>query len=153
MAGSGSRRWPVVATIAVLAGLAAGATAVALVGSAQRRQDTASRIMPVPRRRPRLGATSHLPDPGAAASWPPSPTTSDEGGRMRLAEPRIPPIADDKSLGAEAREVLARASLGPAVNIFRTLAHHPKLFKRWLVFANHVLFKSSLPPRERELLI
>src|SRR5438093_5519002 len=72
---------------------------------------------------------------------------------MRLTEPRIPPIADDKSLGAEAREVLARASLGPAVNIFRTLAHHPKLFKRWLVFANHVLFKSSLAPRERELVI
>jgi hypothetical protein len=42
MAGSGSRRWPVIATVAVLAGLAAGATAVALVGSAQRRDDRAA---------------------------------------------------------------------------------------------------------------
>jgi len=72
---------------------------------------------------------------------------------MRLREPRVPPVTDDQTLDDEAREVLARASLGPAVNIFRTLAHHPKLFKRWLVFANHVLFKSSLPPRDRELVI
>src|SRR5262249_28043498 len=34
-----------------------------------------------------------------------------------------------------------------------TLARHPKLLKRWLVFANHVLVKSTLPPRDRELLI
>ena len=72
---------------------------------------------------------------------------------MRLAEPRVPPIGDDGTLDDEARDVLGRASLGPAVNIFRTLAHHPKLFKRWLVFANHVLFKSSLPARDRELVI
>src|SRR3989442_7746885 len=72
---------------------------------------------------------------------------------MRLAEPRITPVIDDEALDDEAREVLARASLGPAVNICRTLAHHPKLFKRWLVFANHVLFKSSLPARDRELVI
>jgi alkylhydroperoxidase family enzyme len=39
------------------------------------------------------------------------------------------------------------------LNIFRTLAHHPKLLKRWTVFGNHVLFKSTLPPRERELII
>lgn len=39
------------------------------------------------------------------------------------------------------------------LNIFTTLAHHPKLLKRWLVFGAHVLAKSTLPPRERELLI
>ena len=33
------------------------------------------------------------------------------------------------------------------------LAHHPKLLKRWMVFGNHILFKSTLPDRERELLI
>ena len=41
----------------------------------------------------------------------------------------------------------------PMDNIFRTLAHHPKLLKRWLVFGNHILSKSSLPPRDRELAI
>jgi len=47
-----------------------------------------------------------------------------------------------------------RALLGDrTLNIFATLAHHPKLLKRWLVFGNHVLAKSTLPARERELLI
>jgi alkylhydroperoxidase family enzyme len=41
----------------------------------------------------------------------------------------------------------------PALNIFGTLAWHPKLLKRWIVFGNHVLAKNSLTPRERELLI
>ena len=39
------------------------------------------------------------------------------------------------------------------MNIFGTLAHHPKLMKRWLVFGNHVLAKSTLPARDRELVI
>ena len=62
-------------------------------------------------------------------------------------------MTDESTLGSEARELLRATNLGPAVNIFGTLIHHPKLFKRWLVFANHVLFKSTLPARDRELLI
>jgi alkylhydroperoxidase family enzyme len=47
-----------------------------------------------------------------------------------------------------------KALLGDsALNVFATFAHHPKLMKRWLVFGNHVLAKSSLPARDRELLI
>ncbi len=42
---------------------------------------------------------------------------------------------------------------GGTLNVFATLAHHPKLMKRWLVFGNHVMAKSTLPPRDRELLI
>ena len=71
---------------------------------------------------------------------------------MRPTTPRIDP-ADTQSLEGEARDLLNAVSLGPAVNIFRTLANHPKLFKRWLVFANHILFKSTLPARDRELVI
>ena len=37
------------------------------------------------------------------------------------------------------------------LNIFRALANHPKLLKRWLVFGSHVLAKSSLSERDREL--
>jgi alkylhydroperoxidase family enzyme len=40
-----------------------------------------------------------------------------------------------------------------AHNIFKTLTNHPDLMRRWLVFANHILFKSTLPVRERELII
>jgi alkylhydroperoxidase family enzyme len=42
---------------------------------------------------------------------------------------------------------------GDTLNIFATLAHHPKLMKRWMVFGNHVLAKSTLPARDRELLV
>jgi alkylhydroperoxidase family enzyme len=68
---------------------------------------------------------------------------------VRLDRPRIPPLADDQ-LDPETRE---RFGSGPVLNIFRTLANHPALMKRWLVFGNHVLAKSTLPARERELLI
>jgi alkylhydroperoxidase family enzyme len=47
-----------------------------------------------------------------------------------------------------------RALIGDnPINIFATLAHHPKLMKRWMVFGSHVLAKSTLPARDRELLI
>jgi 4-carboxymuconolactone decarboxylase len=47
-----------------------------------------------------------------------------------------------------------RALLGEqTLNIFGTLARHPKLLKRWLVFGSHVLGKSTLSARDRELLI
>ncbi len=70
-----------------------------------------------------------------------------------MTAPRIPP-AEDHELDDEARDLLAKASISERpLNIFRTLVHHPKLFKRWLVFASHILSKSSLPARDREILI
>jgi len=73
---------------------------------------------------------------------------------MRLATPRVPPLAD-ADLDDEARDVVAglRRPDGTLLNIFRTLARHPKLLKRWLVFGNHVLGKSSLSARDREIAI
>jgi len=68
---------------------------------------------------------------------------------MRLDTPRVAPLPVDQ-LDPEIRERLGDA---PVLNIFRTLANHPKLMKRWLVFGNHVLGRSTLPPRERELVI
>lgn len=65
------------------------------------------------------------------------------------ASPRIEPTAED-DWDDETRELLDR--LG-RLNIFTTIAHHPKLLKRWLVFASHVLAKSTLPPRDREIAI
>jgi alkylhydroperoxidase family enzyme len=72
---------------------------------------------------------------------------------VRPQQPRVKPLPEAE-WDAEAREVLdPLRSFGPVLNIFGTLAHHPKLLKRWLVFGNHVLAKSTLPPREREILI
>jgi len=42
---------------------------------------------------------------------------------------------------------------GTVLNIFATMANHPDLTRRWLVFGNHVLAKSTLSPRIRELAI
>jgi alkylhydroperoxidase family enzyme len=65
----------------------------------------------------------------------------------------LAPLTDGQ-LDEETRRILDRARMGGRVlNIFRTLAHHPKLLERWMVFGTHVLNKSTLPPREREMLI
>ena len=72
---------------------------------------------------------------------------------MRLSTPRIRPLEADEWSDA------ARESMQPFVdsdavfNIFKTLTNHPDLMRRWMVFANHVLFKQTLALRERELLI
>jgi 4-carboxymuconolactone decarboxylase len=72
---------------------------------------------------------------------------------MRLKQPRVTPLPEAE-WDAPAKEVLGpMKGPGPLLNIFGTLGRHPKLLKRWLVFGNHVLAKSTLAPRERELLI
>mgnify|MGYP003313926780 CR=1 FL=1 len=72
---------------------------------------------------------------------------------VRLSEPRVTPV-EESDVEGEAKELLARTR-GPTdtPRIFRTLVRHPKLLKRWLVFGNHILAKSTLPARERELAI
>jgi 4-carboxymuconolactone decarboxylase len=71
-----------------------------------------------------------------------------------MTTPRIPPAT---TLSPETEELLERGGLrapdGSMLNIFGTLANHPALLKRWLVFATHILSKNSLSPRDRELAI
>ncbi len=72
---------------------------------------------------------------------------------MRLSKPRIPPLPPEE-WNDTAREIMAPlVERGSDYNIFRTLVNHPHLAKRWLVFANHVLGKSTLAAREREIVI
>ena len=72
---------------------------------------------------------------------------------MRLDQARVPALKDDE-WGPEAEELMAPfVARGRVLNIFRTLANHPELARRWMVFANHILGKSTLPVRERELII
>lgn len=42
---------------------------------------------------------------------------------------------------------------GSPINIFATLAHHPKLLKRFTNYAGYFLNKGLLPAREREIVI
>jgi 4-carboxymuconolactone decarboxylase len=72
---------------------------------------------------------------------------------MTLKQPRISPLPesewDEKT--SELMEGVRRD--GRVFNIFSTLARHPGLLKRWLVFGSHLLSKSTLPAREREIAI
>ena len=69
---------------------------------------------------------------------------------MRLTSVRIPPLPEAEWTD-EVRELLPKGRT--PLNIFTTLVRHPQLFKRWSVFGGHVLSKSTLTPRDRELLI
>jgi 4-carboxymuconolactone decarboxylase len=72
---------------------------------------------------------------------------------MRLKQPRIAPLSPAE-WDPETREVLEGLEIdGHVYNVFATLARHLKLFKRWLVFGDHTFSKSSLPAREREMVI
>jgi alkylhydroperoxidase family enzyme len=68
----------------------------------------------------------------------------------RLSQPRISPI-DPEAWPEEIARL--RGGGAPPPNIMRTLANHPELMRRWVVFANHILGKSTLPVRDRELLM
>ena len=57
-----------------------------------------------------------------------------------LEQPRIAPVEGEG------------AGL-PPLNIFRTLAHHPKLLDRFQRFGGFLLYRGLLPDRERELVI
>jgi 4-carboxymuconolactone decarboxylase len=72
---------------------------------------------------------------------------------MHLNQPRLPPLPESEwdEETSDLLESLRRD--GHVYNIFATLARHPQLLKRWLVFGGHVLNKSTLPAREREIAI
>ena len=72
---------------------------------------------------------------------------------MKLATPRLEPIQPEDWTEEIKKTLQPNVEKGTVFNIFKTLSHHPDLFRRWLVFGNHVLFKSTLPARERELII
>ena len=73
----------------------------------------------------------------------------------RPKSPRIPPLTENE-LTDEHRELLVGPGVGTmagqAANIFRTLARHPGLFRKWMPFAGKLLV-GKLPARDRELLI
>jgi alkylhydroperoxidase family enzyme len=71
---------------------------------------------------------------------------------MRLSKPRVPPLTlaecnDDQ------RELLTKGNPARILNVFATLARHSDLYRRWIPFGNHILSKSTLSPRDRELAI
>jgi alkylhydroperoxidase family enzyme len=63
-------------------------------------------------------------------------------------------MRDLDGMSAEDREAIEKNAMnGRIFNIFKVLANHPKLVKRWTPFAGHILSKQTLPFRDRELAI
>lgn len=63
-------------------------------------------------------------------------------------------LRDLSTMPAADREIVEKNAMnGQIFNIFKVLAHHPKLVKRWTPFAGHILSKQTLPFRDREMLI
>lgn len=78
-----------------------------------------------------------------------------QGGiRMRLARPRIEPVADGKFTPDQAEVLESVIKSGRVLNIFRTLINAPKAARGFFPWANYVLSRrNDLPPREREIVI
>ena len=72
---------------------------------------------------------------------------------MRLSEPRIAPLEPEQWDAAAQEMMQPFVTQGRIYNIFKTLSQHPDLARRWMVFANHILGKSTLSARDRELII
>ena len=72
---------------------------------------------------------------------------------MRLKTPRISPVNEDLWDDEQLAVFTPQMTGGRVINLFRALANHIKLAKRWFVFSNHIMAKSTLPLRDREILI
>lgn len=72
-----------------------------------------------------------------------------------MDHPRISPLAihDRDERTAELLASLRFAPDADDMNLFSTLARHPRLLKRWSAFGGSLLFGGTLPDRDRELLI
>jgi len=74
----------------------------------------------------------------------------------RPDSPRIPPLTDpEPSVQAvlDAAAVPGGASGAAPLNIFATLAHHPKVMRRSNQLGGTLLFSGSVPDRDREIVI
>ena len=71
-----------------------------------------------------------------------------------MSEPRIAPVTPEEC-DEKTTELLngLGAGMSQALNIFTTLAHHPRLLKKWSEFGGILLYRGELDPRLREIVI
>ena len=62
-------------------------------------------------------------------------------------------VSNGQDRNSENPRIAPLGSSETGINITRTLENHPALAEAWLTFARHILGGSTLPPRDRELLI
>jgi alkylhydroperoxidase family enzyme len=93
---------------------------------------------------------------GAAVTQQDRPDTVRRSARAhadRLRAPRIEPVKKESWSAAQKELLEPYEQTGRLLNVFTTMANHPDLARDWLTFATHVLRRSSLPARDREILI
>ncbi|MFX1450096.1 MAG: carboxymuconolactone decarboxylase family protein [Promethearchaeota archaeon] len=87
--------------------------------------------------------------------------------RIRLSKPRIPPMSDEECIkkfekfadesewAKEVQFVIDKVNTykGKIYNWMKVYMEHPELFMRSLMLIYHVLSQSTLPDRDREILI
>lgn len=67
----------------------------------------------------------------------------------RLQTPRVAPLGKEQATPAQQAMLASR----PDFNIYKTLAHNVDLYNRWSPLGQFILNGSSLPPREREIVM
>jgi 4-carboxymuconolactone decarboxylase len=80
-----------------------------------------------------------------------APITSfaEQSFHSRPSSPRLAPLAKGAGDAAQQRMLASR----PDYNIYKTLAHHVDLYDRWSPLGQFLLNGSSLPPRDREIVM
>jgi alkylhydroperoxidase family enzyme len=102
-------------------------------------------ILPV---RPRASRQSVNLQPRGA-----SVTSEHSARRPRPTQARIAPARKETWNSAQ-KEILEPLEKADRLwNVFSTIANHPDLYREWTTFASSILRKSTLPPRDREILI
>jgi 4-carboxymuconolactone decarboxylase len=82
--------------------------------------------------------------------------TVEKGGGepVRLKEPRIKPLAKSEWTAEQLRILEPwKNPDGSVINVFTTMANHPKFTEAWNPFGLYILRGQTLPPRDREILI
>jgi 4-carboxymuconolactone decarboxylase len=74
---------------------------------------------------------------------------SSEAFSARLSEPRISLVAKEGRTPDQQKMLASR----PDFNIYKTLAHNPELYERWSGLGQYLLNGSTLPARDREIVI
>jgi 4-carboxymuconolactone decarboxylase len=72
---------------------------------------------------------------------------------MTIGSTRIAPIPSTDFTDEQAVIAGGRGGARGELNFVRTLVQHPKLYGSWIPFAEQLVWGSSLPARDREILI
>ena len=79
-------------------------------------------------------------------------TTRESDGALRRL-PRIPPVEEFDDAQREALDKTLFGTDGRPMNVFKTLAHQPKLLRRVNSLGGYFVVHGSIPVREREIAI